>query len=76
MIRRYGLYASRSRGKWKEQEHIVRPAPEGWVAKNEWEVVCEEIDVANTESPAPKKQKSTWEGLIKKVYGTAVPPWR
>lgn len=34
-IRRYGLYSSRSRGKWEEQEYIVLLAPEGWKDKQE-----------------------------------------
>ena len=47
MIRRYGLYASRSRGKWEEQEHIVKLAPEDWKEKKELEAVLEESLVAN-----------------------------
>jgi hypothetical protein len=32
-IRRYGLYASRTKGKWPEMPHVVRLAPAGWKAK-------------------------------------------
>ena len=71
LIRRYGLYSSRSRGKWEEQEHIVRLAPVGWKEKKELEAVSEEVSLENTESSAiTKKQRSTWARLIKKVYGT------
>ena len=70
-IRRYGLYSSRSRGKWDEQEYIVRLAPDGWKEKKELEAACEGISVENTESPVgTKKQRSTRARLIKKVYGT------
>ncbi len=31
-IRWYGLYASRTRGKWPEHPEVVRHAPEGWEA--------------------------------------------
>jgi len=31
-IRRYGLYASRTRGKWTEHPEIIRHAPTGWKA--------------------------------------------
>jgi len=33
-IRRYGLYSSRSRGKWIEKPHVVRLAPDGWRQKH------------------------------------------
>jgi hypothetical protein len=32
-IRRYGLYASRTKGKWPDMPHVVRLAPAGWKAK-------------------------------------------
>lgn len=34
-IRRYGLYSSRSRGKWKEYDHLCKLAPDGWKEKHE-----------------------------------------
>jgi len=32
-IRRYGLYASRSKGKWPDMPHVMRLAPAGWKAE-------------------------------------------
>jgi hypothetical protein len=32
-IRRYGLYASRTKGKWPDMPHVVRLAPAGWKAE-------------------------------------------
>ncbi len=32
--RRYGLYSSRSRGKWIEKPYVVRLAPDGWRHKH------------------------------------------
>jgi len=32
-IRRYGLYASRTKGKWPDIPHVVRLAPAGWKAE-------------------------------------------
>ena len=29
-IRRYGLYASRTKGRWPDKPHVLRLAPEGW----------------------------------------------
>jgi hypothetical protein len=31
-IRRYGLYASRTKGKWPEMPHVMRLTPAGWKA--------------------------------------------
>jgi len=33
-IRRYGLYSSRSRGKWIEKSHMARLAADGWRQKH------------------------------------------
>ncbi len=32
-IRRYGLYSSRTRGKWIDKPYVVRLAPDGWKEK-------------------------------------------
>jgi len=72
-IRRYGLYSSRSRGKWKEHEHLCRLAPNGWKEKQEIAVVVSQgaEEEASRETPAvgTKQQRSAWAKLIKKVYG-------
>lgn len=70
-IRRYGLYASRTRGIWDRSPHVVRLVPEGWKEKHN-EVTGSRP--SNTEIPEyiidEKEQRSTWARLIKKVYGT------
>ncbi|HUV13079.1 MAG TPA: transposase [Acidobacteriota bacterium] len=33
-IRRYGLYSSRTKGKWPAMPHIARLAPTGWKAEH------------------------------------------
>ena len=33
-IRRYGLYASRTKGKWPDMPYITRLAPTGWKAEH------------------------------------------
>ena len=59
-IRRYGLYSSRSRGKWEEEEHLCRLAPEGWKEKHEvskeFKEVCACEEKIKVET---KKQRST-----------------
>jgi hypothetical protein len=69
-IRRYGLYSSRSRGKWKEHEHLCRLAPDGWKKKQEIAVtVPQEESSRETPAVGTKQQRSAWARLIKKVYG-------
>ncbi len=66
-IRRYGLYASRARGTWSRQPHLVRLAGQAWRAAHPAAAVGSE--------PAPQPQEaerktasSTWARLIAKVY--------
>jgi len=35
LVRRYGLYSSRSRGTWMRKPHLVRLAPRGWIQQHE-----------------------------------------
>ena len=34
LIRYFGLYSSKSRGKWNDWEHVIKHAPEGWKEQN------------------------------------------
>ena len=69
-IRRYGLYSSRSRGKWKELEHLCRLAPNGWKEKQEiTEKAQQEEAFEETSATGTKQQRSAWARLLKKVYG-------
>ena len=69
-IRRYGLYSSRSRGKWADKTHVIRLAPDGWKDKHSACAQTEntpddqeaDIDVASAES------RASWARLIKKIY--------
>ena len=68
-IRRYGLYASRTRGTWSGKPYLVRLAGPGWHAAH---------PAAHTTAAAPppqpqqeverSKASSTWARLIAKVY--------
>ena len=69
-IRRYGLYSSRTRGKWPEMKHVVRLAPAGWREKRLDSSDIEEVPPEIIEcSVSEKQRKSAWARLIKKVYG-------
>ena len=67
-IRRYGLYASRTRGKWTEHPEIIKHAPSGWKAAqqessgNEKTIDEEESEVSDRTS------RKAWARLLTKVY--------
>jgi hypothetical protein len=68
-IRRYGLYASRTKGKWPDTPHVRRLAPAGW--KKERLQTSQEVqpyDVEEADSVSDKESRSTWARLIAQVY--------
>jgi hypothetical protein len=68
-IRRYGLYASRTKGKWPDKPHVRRVAPPGWRKQqhqaNQDGQPCE-AEVAY--SVSDQESRSTWARLIAQVY--------
>jgi len=66
-IRRYGLYASRTKGKWPYMPHVIRLAPAGW--KAERLQASESIRSCYEEAAvSDQKSRSTWARLIAQVY--------
>jgi hypothetical protein len=69
LIRYYGLYSSKSRGKWKEWDHIVRLAPDGWKEQNglvnAGNELAEEVEL---DHEIIKTGNQTWARLIQKIY--------
>jgi len=66
-IRRYGLYASRTKGKWPDIPHIARLAPDGW--KAEHPPAPESVQPYYEESIfSDQESRSTWARLIAQVY--------
>jgi hypothetical protein len=66
LIRYYGLYSSKSRGKWKECDYIVTLAPDGWKEQNGLaDGATEEIEYG---SEKVKQGNQTWARLIQKIY--------
>ena len=60
------MYSSRSRGKWKEKEHLCRLAPAGWKEKHKvTEKAQQEEAVEKTPAVGIKQQRSAWARLIK-----------
>ena len=58
-VRRYGLYASRTRGIWEHSPFIVRLAPNGWKEMHRKEKNGTELSAVG-ETPNKKRQNSTW----------------
>jgi hypothetical protein len=42
LIRRYGLYSSRTKGRWEEMDHVAERAPHGWRAEHELNVASDQ----------------------------------
>ncbi len=71
LIRYFGLYSSKSRGKWNDWDHVVKHAPQGWKEQYGMEIkedaeVYKEICAVDTTSH--KKSKASWARLIQKIY--------
>ena len=69
LIRRYGLYSSRGKGKWAEMEYVAERAPQAW---KQTHGVQSEVPAFE---PIPESQavdqaavKSAWARLLAKVY--------
>jgi hypothetical protein len=43
LIRRYGLYASRTKGRWEEMPWVAKRAPEGWKAAHQRDGVADDL---------------------------------
>ena len=68
-IRRYGLYSSRTRGKWAEHPGIVKYAPEQWKI-NHLETFQEE-DFSEDEREcniSTKTCRKAWARMLAKIY--------
>jgi len=71
LIRRYGLYSSRSRGTWLRNPYLVRLAPEGWrqdhAAQNALCIGLVDQQCAET-SVSAGQSRTAWARLLAKVY--------
>jgi hypothetical protein len=68
-IRRYGLYASRTKGTWPQIPHVMRLAPVGW--KTEHRQASDPVQPCPEEPPcsvSDKESRCTWARLIAQVY--------
>ena len=68
LVRRYGVYSSRSRGTWKHRPALALRAADGWYGREEIAGMVEaeeseEVSVSN------KVRRKAWARLLTKVYG-------
>jgi hypothetical protein len=72
LIRRYGLYASRTKGRWKEMPWVAERAPEGWKAIHARGAAAEDLGYEplsdGDEEVAVDARKRAWTRLLAKVY--------
>jgi predicted RNA-binding Zn-ribbon protein involved in translation (DUF1610 family) len=67
LVRRYGIYSSRSRGTWKRRPALALRAAEGWYGR-------EDIDETETTEPpeeinvSARAWRKAWVRLLAKVY--------
>ena len=68
--RRYGLYSSRSRGKWIDKPYVARLAPSGWKRKHLQSPDSPEAqeDYNPDCSVCSSESRAAWARLIAKVY--------
>ena len=71
LIRRYGLYSSRSRGTWSRKPHLTRLAPEGWKKDHQPQPALH-LDPAPQDaldqSVSAVESRAAWARLLAKVY--------
>ena len=72
LIRRYGLYSSRTKGRWSQMPHVAARAPDGWRASHAPEP-CASEDPGfeppdDGEEVTVEARKRAWARLLAKVY--------
>ena len=72
MIRRYGLYSSRTKGRWSQMPHVAARAPEGWRESHLSEASAVEDPgfelLDDGEEVTVNARRRAWARLLAKVY--------
>jgi hypothetical protein len=72
LVRRYGLYASRTTGRWNEVPWVAERAPEGWRATHQRGVAVEDLSYEplsdGDEEVTVDAQKRAWVQRFAKRY--------
>ena len=74
LIRRYGLYASRTKGRWEQMPWVAQRAPEAWKAAHQRDGVADDLEYESLsdrdEEVTVDPHKRAWARLLAKVYET------
>jgi len=72
LIRRYGLYASRTKGRWDQMPYVAERAPEGWQASHPGSTPATGGSgfepLGDGEEVTVNARKRAWARLLAKVY--------
>ncbi|MEX2444032.1 MAG: transposase [Alkalispirochaeta sp.] len=72
LIRRYGLYASRTKGRWEEMPWIAERAPDGWKATHRSSAGNDHLGYEplsdEDKEVGANPRKRAWARLLAKVY--------
>ena len=76
MIRRYGLYSSRTKGSWESMPHVAERAPAGWKSRHDSKAGPSTPDgfgpsedaAFPDDSPDARAYRKAWVRLLSKVY--------
>ena len=72
LIRRYGLYSSRTKGRWFQMPHVAARAPDGWQTSHPHDVPDPEDPgfepLDDGEEVTVNARKRAWARLLAKVY--------
>jgi len=72
LIRRYGLYASRTKGRWQDMPWVAERAPDGWKATHQLDGAADDLGYEplsdGDEEVAVDARKRAWARLLAKVY--------
>ena len=72
LIRRYGLYASRTKGRWEEMPWVSERAPDGWKASHTTVPTSEDLGYQplseSEEEVEVDCRRRAWAQLLAKVY--------
>jgi hypothetical protein len=67
LVRRYGVYSSRSRGTWKKRPAFSLRAADGWYGRDS-ETVVEEGEAGEEVTVPERDRRKAWARLLSKVY--------
>ncbi|MBS3763816.1 MAG: transposase [Planctomycetes bacterium] len=72
LIRRYGLYASRTKGRWHEMPWVAERAPQGWKTAHRRGAAADDLGYEplpdGEEEVTGDARKRAWARLLAKVY--------